>query len=550
MSRALFGTAVKELGAKRKSRRTPTIRSRLALLALACVVPASLAAVGLIAYDYQRERGRVVRDSTSTARAMASAVDRELSGIQAALFALATSPDLASDNLASFHHQAKDVLRTVAANNVLLLDAAGRQHMNTLVPFGAPLPSGSMPAFRDVFELGHPLISDIIIGRVLKTPLIALAVPVHRDDKIVYSLIATIGPERLTQILARQRLPPGWIGTIFDSTGAIVARTHEIDRFVGKKGTTALLQRMAEVAEDSLETNTVEGIPVIAVFSRSGISKWTVAIGIPRRDLTNELLQSMGWLVLITFILPTGGLAVAWVIGKRIAGSIHALTAPALALGQGEEVTVPPLYLKEADELADVLTKTSIKLRLAQHQALHDALTGLPNRMLLTEFVNHQVALCRRTGGNFAVLFIDLDGFKAINDAHGHAFGDRLLCAIGARLKARLRESDMSARLGGDEFAAVLINAGLEGAVTVAAKLVNGLSLSYEIDSLIIEISVSIGVAIYPDSATATENLLRCADKAMYEAKARGKKRYAVAVTAEGAERLSAAGRQLEALEV
>jgi diguanylate cyclase (GGDEF)-like protein len=507
-----------------KSNRIPTIRSRLVLLVMACMIPASLVAVVLISYNYQREQARLVRDSIATARALNSAMDRELAGVQSALFALATSPHLSSKNLRAFYSQAKEVLPNLIANSIVLVDVNGQQQINTLRSFGEALPLEYPPRFQRIFETGRPVTTDLFSAPVVGQPILAIGVPVRRGNTIVYSLSTGIVPERLSGILTQQRLPPGWIAAIFDSTGTTVSRTHEMTRFLGKKGNPALVKRMSEVAEDSLEITTLEGIPVLTVFSRSAVSNWTVAIGIPTRDLTGELWHQLWWLVLGLVLLLLSSLALAWAIGGRIAKSIRGLSGPALALGFGEAVTVPPLHLKEADEVGQALVKAYKMLQDAQHRGHHDALTGLANRALFDEIVDHQLAICGRTGIPLAVLYVDLDGFKAVNDTHGHATGDALLCAVAARLKNGIRSSDLAARLGGDEFAIVLVNTGMEGAETVAGKLADSVSMPYPIGQLTIEISASIGIADYPDSGKSSEELLHSADRAMYEAKS-GRKR-------------------------
>ena len=507
-----------------KSRRIPTIRSRLALLVIACVIPASMMAAALISHDYQGERARLVRDSIATARAMTTAMDRELTGMQSALFALATSPHLSADDLPAFHRQAKEVLGKLLANNIVLTDADGQQRLNTLRSFGEPLPVSGAPQLHRMFETGRPVITDLFRGPVVARPLVAIGVPVRRGNAVVYSLNAAIGPERISSILTQQRLPPDWIAAILDSTGAVVARTHEMDRFLGKKGAPGLVKRMAEVAEDSLESTTLEGIPVVTVFSRSAVSNWTVAIEIPARGLTSELWRLLWWLVLGLVLLLLSSLALAWTIGGRISRSIRGLCGPALALGFGEAVTVPSLHLKEADEVGQALIKASRMLKAAEHRAHHDALTGLANRALFNEIVDHQLAICGRAGTRLAVLYVDLDGFKAVNDTHGHATGDQLLCAVAVRLKNGIRSSDLAARLGGDEFAIVLVNTGMEAAAAVADKLADSVSMPYPIGQLTIEISASIGIAGYPDSGRSSEALLQSADRTMYTAKS-GRKR-------------------------
>jgi diguanylate cyclase (GGDEF)-like protein len=278
-----------------------------------------------------------------------------------------------------------------------------------------------------------------------------------------------------------------------------------------------------------LESRTPESIPVLLVFSRSAVSNWTMAIGIPSKNLTDRLAQTLWWLVAGTAILLLSSLALAWAIGSRIARSIHELAAPALALGSGEAVSVPSLQLKEADEVGKALTRASGMLMAAQHRANHDAMTGLANRAMFEEMLVQQLAICHRTGTRLALIYIDLDGFKAINDVHGHAIGDEVLRTVATRIANAIRKSDLAVRLGGDEFAVVLSHAGLDAAQALAEKLIEILSMRYSIETLTLEISASIGIAAYPESATAGEALLQRADEAMYKAKAAGKQCYVVA---------------------
>jgi diguanylate cyclase (GGDEF)-like protein len=511
-----------------KARRTATIRSRLALLVMACLIPASLMAVALIAYNYQTERSRLVRDSIATARAMVQAIDRELTSITVAAEVLSTSPHLESGDTAAFYAQAQSVVRRQIGNNVVLSDTTGLQVMNTVREFGERLPSHGNPGqLRKVFDTGRPVVSDIYVGGVLQIPLMSVDVPVFRDGKAVYDLSIGIFPDRFVRLLSDQRLPSGWIAAVFDSTGTIVARTHEMERFVGKKGAPALVKRMTEISEGFLETTTVEGIPVLSVFSRSGVSNWTVAIGIPTRILTTELRQVLWWLIFSVVILLLSSLGFASAIGGRITRSIHGLTEPALALGFGQPVKVSPLDLKEADEVGHALMKASKMLREAEHRAHHDVLTGLANRALFDEIVEQQLATCHRSGTVLSVLYVDLDGFKEVNDIHGHATGDELLRAVAARLKKEIRRSDVVARLGGDEFAIVLVHTAVEGAKKMASNLADKISMPYLIGPLKLKISASIGVAGYPDSGTTSEELLQSADEAMYQEKAAKKRRTA-----------------------
>jgi diguanylate cyclase (GGDEF)-like protein len=327
----------------------------------------------------------------------------------------------------------------------------------------------------------------------------------------------------------QQHLPADWIAVIFDSAGTIVARTHQIERYLGKKGAPAVIARTAQVTEDVMEVVSVEGISILSVFSRSVDSNWTVAIGIPTQILTNQLLHTIWWIVAGTVALLVSSLALAWVIGSKIALPVRELTAPALALGSGAAVTVPPLHLKEADEVGRALTRASAMLMAAQHKANHDVLTGLANRALFDEILAHQLAICNRTKTSLAIVNIDLDGFKPINDAHGHATGDEMLCMVATRLNDGIRASDLAARLGGDEFALILPHTELAAAQKVAQKLIDSLSAPYSIGGLALKISASMGIAAFPESATTAEELSQRADEAMYRAKVAGKRGFALA---------------------
>lgn len=515
-----------------KIKRAPTIRSKLFLIVMACVVPASLMAILLIAHNYQQARSQLLFNSLGTARAMISVVDRDLATIESSMVALATSPYLAAGNFQAFYKQAQSMLANQTTQhdiNIALLDIKGRQYINTRRQFGKPLPTHSrFVGMQAIYETGKPVISDVFVGEVTQRPLLAVGVPVP-GVPTKYNLNAGIFPERFEKLLLQQKLPDGWIAAIFDSKGTIIARTREMQLYAGQKGTPEMIRRMQAASEDTFESVTHDGVTVQTVFSRSSISNWSLAIGIPNDTITRELRYTLFWLVLATILLLLGSLAAAWLIGGRIAEAIHGLTGPALALGSGEKVEVPPLHLREADEVAASLMKASEMLQQAQHRANHDVLTGLANRSLFNEIVNQQLSLCKRNQTLLSILYIDLDGFKTINDKHGHKAGDQLLREVATRLKLGSRDSDLVARLGGDEFAIVMVGTCLESATRVAEKLVDSLSAAYVFDSYTAQISASIGVAVYPDSGLSSEALLHRADRAMYKAKEQGRRRVVVA---------------------
>jgi diguanylate cyclase (GGDEF)-like protein len=162
-----------------------------------------------------------------------------------------------------------------------------------------------------------------------------------------------------------------------------------------------------------------------------------------------------------------------------------------------------------------------------RHLAFHDALTGLPNRTLLMERLERRIASSVREPQLIALLFIDLDGFKEVNDSLGHAVGDELLIAIARKLQALVRQSDTAARLGGDEFVIKLDNpANRDEVQHIAERVIAVINLPVEIQGYSVQMGGSIGIAMFPEHGNTAAALLECADAAMYEAKHAGKNRY------------------------
>jgi diguanylate cyclase (GGDEF)-like protein len=159
----------------------------------------------------------------------------------------------------------------------------------------------------------------------------------------------------------------------------------------------------------------------------------------------------------------------------------------------------------------------------ARHTALHDPLTGLPNRHSFEEISTEVLAGHAARARAFGLLYIDLDGFKAINDTHGHSIGDELLKVIGSRLKRAVRSEDSVCRHGGDEFVCLLLDIkGNDQVATIAEKLFAAVAAPCQLGSLAVSVTPSIGIALYPGDGIAVDELLRSADSAMFGAKLHG----------------------------
>lgn len=162
--------------------------------------------------------------------------------------------------------------------------------------------------------------------------------------------------------------------------------------------------------------------------------------------------------------------------------------------------------------------------RINKHQALHDGLTKLPNRTLLGEQLNLAINYAQRNAELLAVLFLDLDEFKQVNDNFGHPYGDELLRGVSERLQSCIRKSDLLSRLGGDEFIIVLSQIKTkQDASIIAQKVIRAFEQPFEIYDQAVFITISIGISLYPSDTLDAENLIKKADIAMYRSKKSGK---------------------------
>lgn len=171
-----------------------------------------------------------------------------------------------------------------------------------------------------------------------------------------------------------------------------------------------------------------------------------------------------------------------------------------------------------------------------QQLARHDSLTGLPNRVLLKEHVTHALQNARRNATRVALVFIDLNGFKQINDEHGHAVGDQILISTAQRLQQTLRQSDMVSRLGGDEFVLVIealtrTNSQQEDAMFISEKILKQLSEPVCLDDTYHHVGASLGIAMFPEHGTDIDSLFHIADQAMYTAKRNGNNQYCLGLS-------------------
>jgi len=196
------------------------------------------------------------------------------------------------------------------------------------------------------------------------------------------------------------------------------------------------------------------------------------------------------------------------------------------------EDSVAPIHDREGKVTGAVIVFRDVSAARAQseriaHLAEHDSLTGLPNRLLFNDRVGQAISLARRHGGRVAVLFLDLDGFKHINDSLGHAAGDEFLKSVARRLLNSVRTPDTVSRQGGDEFVLLLQDVqGPEDAAATARRVLQAVAEVHLADHSALHVTASIGVSLYPDDGLDVETLIKNADIAMYQAKKNGRQSY------------------------
>lgn len=502
--------------------RALSLRNSILWLVLACLLPMFMLAAYLARQNYLLVQQRLHSQSLLMARNISARMDRELTAIESGLKVLATSDYLAAGDLRRFHQQARDAVRSQIVYNYILTDAQGRQLLNTLRPFGTPLPSTGTPAaLQRVFEQRTTVLTDLFEGPVVRRPVLAMGVPVEVDGVVRYSLNIGLDPKALASILREESISEEWLAVLLDSTATIVARTRNPEKFVGQKAVPEVARRMLGDDEATLETVTKEGTPVISSHHRSKAWGWIAAVGVNRAILDEELHRSLQRLFAGFAGAALLGWGLAWLLSRRLLHSLRALNAAARSVAMGNAHPVPEGGFRETEDIAEALHLATVAMDESRHRASHDALTGLANRALFDELAQKQLARSQREGSPHAVLAIDLDHFKQVNDTGGHALGDALLREVAQRMLVSVRNFDTVARLGGDEFLVLLAQADVALAQEVARRLIDTLSQPYP--GTDVAVSASIGIALFPEHGDNNTQLLQRADQALYTAKRSGR---------------------------
>lgn len=283
---------------------------------------------------------------------------------------------------------------------------------------------------------------------------------------------------------------------------------------------TAVKELLATLAEDG------DLIPMRFPIAHGGSELGHLQIGISRAVLKAQARrQLLGNLLTYALVITFLGLAIYYVFKRSVMMPVDRLIKATRGVGRGEYLLVDVRSQDELGQLGEAFNQMTQDIQAEQaklhHQANYDSLTGQPNRMFARERLDLEIRSAERQKQRFAVMFVDLDDFKVVNDTLGHAAGDRLLRKVCSRMASRLRGEDMLARLGGDEFLVLAPRIGnAEEAREVADRLLQAVREPTDLEGKEVVIHGSVGIAIFPGDGNSADSLMANADNAMYQAKA------------------------------
>ncbi|MEH6354580.1 MAG: EAL domain-containing protein [Marinobacter sp.] len=367
--------------------------------------------------------------------------------------------------------------------------------------------------------------------------------PLNGEPALRGYLVVTMGLGFMAEQIAASRMGENGHTLIVNSDGKILF--HHDSSQLGQYISAPLLKK-------ALETWKGEEL-VPALYQEAGsllatrrLQEGLLLIGtLPKEELLEEsrrLGNSVGWIVLGTIVLLIFALLIS--MNVLMVRPLQQLMGAVREIGRGN--LAPKIGLSTSDELGQLglsfqemagnLKTSRVKI---ERLAYHDSLTGLPNRFQAHEALRCMIALARRQNGRMAVLFLDLDNFKRVNDTLGHQVGDQLLMEMAARLQVVLRAedvihqeashntSDVLARLGGDEFVVLLSNVGSSrDAAKVASRILDIMRLPFYFNDNEIYSGCSIGISLFPSDGSEVDDLIKRADAAMYQAKEQGRNNY------------------------
>ena len=387
--------------------------------------------------------------------------------------------------------------------------------------------------FRDAVSQRGFATSDVVLGRFVAKPLVPAALPAFDARGTLESVISLgIDLQWVNQVSAQASAKFGGVLLAIDRRGGIIVQQPEI--FPGMTGGDQhgqpLVREVLSATSPTFEATDPSGEQRIFGIARLPNSGVTIAVGLLRSEVLEAIDRTFWTELLLLMLVATGSTGAALLFAEfGVLRGVRVLKTAAQRLKAGKigvRVHLPSLVAGELHDLAATYNAMTAEF---ERLAYLDRLTGLPNRRYL-----ERQLIDRKIGGRDraqAVLAIDLDGFKPVNDTHGHAIGDRVLTAVARRIASAVDGRGILARVGGDEFVAIMpLKDGQQRAEAraIAEEIRNALDADpIELDGLSFRVGCSVGVAIVPEDAMSLAGAIVVADAALYEAKRAGRNRVA-----------------------
>ncbi|MES2423462.1 MAG: sensor domain-containing diguanylate cyclase, partial [Pseudomonadota bacterium] len=511
------------------------IRTWLVLVGGLVLAPMVALAIFLVFQVHSAAQSATERELAQRTEAASHAVRERLESAIGYLNALAVSDAALHGDLPTLYAQARRVADIYpGVSGIGLVGPDLKTQFITVRPFGAPLtnlPDTSTP--QRVFATGAPAVSGQFKGPYTGKSVVSVGVPVFRKDEVAYVLFMVLTSESLSDLLLAQSLPTDWTAGIVDRRGNLVARSRAAEKYVGSQASPELLTFLRESKLGFLDAVTKDGIPVLGYVSPVSPYHWHVAIGVPKDMMAAPLRRNLLNLTLAVLVIFALGLAGAALAGKALERWTLRLLVVVRAMKTGQSVELNASGVRELDQMARSLTEVNNSTRIVREDlrnaqtaraqanralelARMDGLTGLRARGQFRDDASAvQAALA--PDAVLALLFIDLDRFKSINDRFGHEIGDQVLMAVATALQTAAGSQGIPARWGGDEFV-LAFTASVQDMDARVADLCR--TVGRCVGTVGYDLGCSIGVAFWDATCLSLDELVRRADASMYRQKA------------------------------
>lgn len=407
-----------------------SVRGRLVLLTVSLLVPALLSMGFLLSSADRQGRGQTYEQMLTTARALSGAIDRQAAVGVAVAETLASDQALQAGDWKDFHARARRVMDE-RTGWVVVTDIDGQQIVNTLRPYGSPLPRSQRAAeLTKALLEGKSKVSDLRMGAVARKPVVTVATPVQIGGK-AYILSYVVEAASFTSVFREQRVPDRWVATLLDNNRKVIARSVQNAVWTGHSASADMTENLKHSNEGVNKSISLAGVPTMVAYTRSPQTGWTLVVAIPRADLNRTVTTSVAAAAGVFGLLLALGIGLALFFSRGINRQVGRLVVAARAMGQGEPVDPPTGHsLEEIADIQDALAAASRELKAREER----------QGVMINE-LNHRVKNTLAT-----VQALARQTFGKVENAPVEVFTERLIALSGAHdllTRTGWREADL-----------------------------------------------------------------------------------------------------------